>query len=331
VPSVDTVRVTAPDPRPIRLGVIGLGAMGVEMLGAAVPHPDFAVRLAADLNPRTVAERGAAYPDVTVTTDPAEVIGSTELDAVYLATPPASHADLAVAALRSGKAVFCEKPLAISLADGQRMLAAAQESGLATAVNYSLSDQHATLELERAVRAGEPGRIAGVELRLRFPRWPRAFQADATWLAENAQGGFLREVFSHFAYLTDRLLGVLTPVHLDVTYGRPGGSEIAAHGLFRAGGVPVGVSGLSGVAGPELYEWTLWGAERSYQLRDWTTLFVHENDDWARVPLPAETGSEATRLTRFAAAVRGERPEHLADFATALRVQRVVEGFHHLG
>lgn len=304
--------------------------MGAEMLGAAVPHPDFTVALAADLNERTVAARGAEYPTVTFTTDPAEVLDSTELDAVYIATPPAHHADLAVAALRSGKAVFCEKPLAISLADGRRMLAAADETGLATAINYSLSDRHATLALAHAVDSGAIGRLAGVELRLRFPQWPRAFQADATWLAESAQGGFLREVFSHFAYLTDRLLGELTPVHLDVTRDRPDGSEIAAHGLFRAGGVPVQVSGLAGVVGPELYEWTLWGTERSYQLRDWTRLFSYDNDEWVPVPLPAETGSEATRLTRFAAAVRGERPEHLADFAAALRVQQAVESFHHL-
>jgi predicted dehydrogenase len=314
---------------PIRLGIIGLGAMGTEMLGAALPHPDFDVRLAADLSDTTVVRQRTAHPDVVFTADPTEVLGSTEIDAVYITTPPVHHADLAVAALRSGKAVFCEKPLAISLADGRRMAAAAAESGRATAINYSLSDRNATLELERAIAAGEPGRITGVEMRLRFPQWPRAFQADATWLAGRAQGGFLREVFSHFAYLTDQLLGELTPVHLDVTYGDdPESSEIAAHGLLRANGVPMQVSGLAGVVGPELYEWTLWGTERSYQLRNWTRLFRHDGDDWARVELPAESGSEATRLTRFAAVVRGGKPEHLADFAAALRVQQVVEAFH---
>lgn len=321
--------MTANPGTPIRLGIVGLGAMGAEMLGAAAPHPDFSVRLAADLSHATVARHRAAHPDVAFTTDPAEVLDSTELDAVYVATPPVHHADLAVAALRSGKAVFCEKPLAISLEDGRRMLAAAEESGLATAINYSLSDRNATLELERAIAAGEPGRITGVEVRLRFPQWPRAFQADATWLAGRTQGGFLREVFSHFAYLTDRLLGELAPVHLDVTYGEdPDGSELAAHGLLRAGGVPVQVSGLSDVVGPELYEWTLWGSERSYQLRNWTRLFRHDGGDWSPVELPAESGSEATRLARFAAAARGGKPEHLADFAAALRVQRVVEAFH---
>ncbi|PZS30305.1 MAG: hypothetical protein DLM58_13890 [Pseudonocardiales bacterium] len=44
-----------------------------------------------------------------------------------------------------------------------------------------------------------------------FPEWPRAFQADARWLADRAQGGFVREVLSHFIYLTDRLVG---PVRL---------------------------------------------------------------------------------------------------------------------
>jgi predicted dehydrogenase len=117
--------------------------------------------------------------------------------------------------------------------------------------------------------------------------------------------------------------------HVDVTYGRdePNASETAVHALFHAGGVPVHVSALSNVVGPELYEWTLWGDWRSYQLRDWTTLFTTHNG-WEPVPLDAESGSEATRLTLFAAAIRGERPDNLADFASALRVQRAVEACH---
>jgi predicted dehydrogenase len=141
--TTQTVGVTPPDPHePIRLGVVGLGAMGVEMLGAAMPHPDFVVRLAADLSPRTVERRGADFPGVAFTTDPAEVIGSPDVDAVYIATPPVHHADLAVAALRSGKAVFCEKPLAISLADGRRMLAAAEETGRFAAAMRGRKPEH---------------------------------------------------------------------------------------------------------------------------------------------------------------------------------------------
>lgn len=315
---------------PLRLGVVALGAMGAEMLAAAAAHPEFTVVRAADRDPATVDRLRPAYPAVAFTTDAREVVESPEVDAVYLATPPASHAELAIAAMRAGKAVFCEKPLSISLADGQRMVRTAAESGVAGAVNFALSDRAAVLEVERAIAAGEPGEIRGVGIDLSFARWPRDFQATASWLAGRDQGGFVREVLSHFVYLTDRLLGPLDPVEVGVD-APAHGSEVAARGLLRAGGVPVHVSAFAGVAGPERYEWTLWGTERSYRLRDWADLSVSDGGEWRPVTPAGQRGSETTRLSLFAQAIRGDHPRSLADFPTALRVQSVVEAFHRPG
>jgi predicted dehydrogenase len=314
----------------IRLGIVGLGAMGAEMLDAAAKHPDFRVVRAADLDQGALDRLASTHPGVSFGTDASAVVSTPDLDAVYLATPPSSHASLAIAALDSGKAVFSEKPLAISLADGQRMRDAAVRTGLANAVNFALSDRHAVLEVERQLRSGAAGTIRGVDVRLRFPHWPRAFQSAATWLAGREQGGFVREVLSHFVYLTDRLLGPLRPEQVS-TDCADGTSETAAHGLLRAGEVPVHVSAVAGLAGPEEYEWTLWGTRRSYRLRDWDKLSVSDGGDWKPVALEGERGSEHTRLTLFADAVRGGSPADLADFDTALRVQRVIEAFHRCG
>jgi predicted dehydrogenase len=309
----------------IRLGIIGLGAMGTRMLNVATEHPDFTVALACDVNP-AAADR---LPDaMSFTTNPQEVVKAADLDAVYIATPPAYHAELTVAAMRSGKAVFCEKPLAVSLADGQRMLQVAEETGLANAVNFALSDRSTTTEVARSLRAGEVGEVVGVDVRLSFPLWPRTFQADATWLARREQGGFVREVFSHFAYLTDRLLGPLRTVESSVDYpDDPHASEVAARGLLRSGDVAVQVSAFSGVAAPELYEWILWGTRRSYMLRNWAQLYVSDGDGWTEVEPQGDKGSEATRLSLFAKAIAGERSDDLAGFAAAFRVQEVVEAF----
>lgn len=308
----------------IRLGIVGLGAMGAEMLETAVRHPAFRVVHAADLDQHTVDRLSEAHPDVEFGTDAVAVVDA-DLDAVYLATPPATHATLAVRALDAGKAVFSEKPLAVSLADGQRMRAAAARTGLANAVNFSLSDRLAVLEIERQLP--KAGAIRGVDIRLRFPRWPRDFQSAATWVAGREQGGFVREVLSHFVYLTDRLLGPLRPEYVSVDFP-DSGSEIAASGLLRAGETPVHVSAVAGPAGPEVYEWILWGTRRSYLLRDWTELYVSDGGDWTPVALDGERGSEFTRLSLFADAIRGAHPANLADFAAALRVQEVVEAFH---
>jgi predicted dehydrogenase len=306
--------------------------MGAAMLEIATKHRDFTVRRACDVDQPALDRLAAAHPTVAFSMNAPDVIGAADLDAVYIATPPAFHASLAIAAMRSGKAVFCEKPLAISLADGRQMWDVSAASGLATAVNFALSDRHAVLEIERRLQARVAGTILGIDIRLQFPRWPRDFQSEAAWLAGREQGGFLREVFSHFAYLTDRLQGPLRPVQVSVDHpaGNPGASEIAARGLLRSGDVPVHVSAVAGVAGPELCEWVLWGTRQSYLLRNWDELLVSDGDGWTPVDLEGDRGSEATRLSLFAAAIRGDRRPDLADFPSAFRVQQVVEAFHQV-
>jgi len=318
------------DNEKVRLGIIGLGAMGGRVLSVAADHADLIVTVAADLDQGTVDRHRAAHPAVAFTTDPAAVVASGDIDALYIATPPAFHAELAIGALRRGVAVFCEKPLAVSEADGRAMLAAAEEAGVPCAVNFALSDRAAVLEIERALGAGEVGDVVGVDVRLRFPHWPRAFQADARWLDGREQGGFVREVFSHFAYLTDRLLGPLEVVEASLDHAETSGtaSETAARGHLRAGSVPVHLSAFVGGSGRDVYEWTLLGTRRSYRLDAWSRLLVLEGDDWEPVGLPGEQGGEPSRLAAFARAVRGGPQVDLADFASGFRVQRVVEAFH---
>ncbi|MFD4639864.1 Gfo/Idh/MocA family protein [Lentzea sp. NPDC058436] len=297
---------------PIRLAVVGLGAMGTRMLTAARSHPGFTVVAGVDVVPRTL--------DVPVVTSLDDVLS--DVDAVYVSTPPASHAGLVLKAFAAGKAVFCEKPLAVDLDEAREMAEAAD--GRPNAVNFALSDMVATLEVER--RLASLGELRGVEIRLQFPRWPRAFQAEATWLARSEQGGFVREVLSHFVYLTDRMLGPLTVESVSSDFPSPGAAEVAARGVLRGNGVPVHVSAFSGVVGPEVYEWTAWGTERSLRLDQWALLSTSDGGPWERVPLE-QTGSDYSRLTLFAQAVRGEHPRDLADFASGLRVAEVVEAF----
>jgi predicted dehydrogenase len=309
----------------IRLGVVGLGVMGARMLGHALRHPDFVVARAADNNPGAI-DRAALDVPVTAAAD---LVTADDVDAVYIATPPATHADLAVAAMRSGKAVLCEKPLAVSMDDGTRMRDVAADTGVATGVNFPFSDFAATRHLAESLRSGELGEVLGVDIQLTFPEWPRRFQATATWVGEREQGGFIREVFSHFAYLTDRLLGPIQATDVGVTLpSDPNTSEVAARGLLHCNDIPVTVSGRAGVAAPEHYEWIIWGTRRSFLLRNWASLSVSDGGDWSPVDLGEAVRGESTRLTLFADAIRGHRTDDLADFAAALRVQEAVEAFH---
>jgi predicted dehydrogenase len=146
---------------PIRLGIVGLGAMGHHLLAEALDHPDFTVTHAVDLAPATVAALQAEHPGVSFSTSIADVIGAEGIDAVYIATPPATHAALVVPAFAAGQAVFCEKPLAVSDADAAVMLEAA--AGKVAGVNFSLSDRQSTRYVEQAIADGRVGDVLGSE------------------------------------------------------------------------------------------------------------------------------------------------------------------------
>ncbi|MFG6196290.1 Gfo/Idh/MocA family protein [Nonomuraea sp. JJY05] len=308
----------------IRLGIIGLGVMGAEMLEVAQRHPQFEVVAAADPSTRAVASARTAHPGPAYVDDADELLGHHPLDAVYIASPPATHARYAIRAMEAGLAVFAEKPLAVDLAEGREMVRVAAATGAPNALNFVLSDRAAALAVGDALQKGQIGTIRGIELRFTFPQWPRAFQESAGWVAGRAQGGFLREVASHYLFLTDRLLEPLEPVHTHVTYGAR--AEDTAYGLFLAGDVPVTLSGQV-AAGPETYEWTLLGTERSYRITDWARLWLGDEQGWIPADVDEPRGSEHTRLSEFARAVRGEDTT-LADFAAGLRVQELVEHFH---
>jgi myo-inositol 2-dehydrogenase/D-chiro-inositol 1-dehydrogenase len=86
---------------------------GARLAGVADPAPGAAERLAAPLG------------TPLATTDPAELLADPAVEAVVIAAPARFHADLVEAAARAGKAVFCEKPMALTLADADRAIPAA--------------------------------------------------------------------------------------------------------------------------------------------------------------------------------------------------------------
>lgn len=124
--------------RPIGLALIGSGRMGsfhaatlarripgARLVAVADPAPGAARRITADLG------MGRDH------TDPVEVFEDPEVDAVVIAAPARFHADLVVAAAGAGKGVFCEKPMALSLADADRAIDAARAAGVVLQVGFN--------------------------------------------------------------------------------------------------------------------------------------------------------------------------------------------------
>jgi len=128
--------VTAPPP--LRAGVVGAGRFATFLTGAVRDLPDIRFTAVADPDaPR--AARLAATLAARPLTDWRELVGADDVDIVVIATPPASHAEVALAAVRAGRHVFCEKPLATEAEAAGEVRAAVAASGCALVVDHVLT------------------------------------------------------------------------------------------------------------------------------------------------------------------------------------------------
>ena len=315
----------------VALGVVGFGIMGERLLRAALAQNQTEIRPIAvwDPSPAAAARLAEIAPGLPMLDSPAAVIAA--CDALYIASPPSSHLEHAGAAFAAGKAAFLEKPLAADLAAARAFVDAAEASGTRAAVNFPMASSPAVARL-RAWRA-EVGAPRALTIRAEFATWPRGWQQDAVgWLGKRAEGGFTREVLSHFLFLTRRQLGKLVLLERAAQFPPGDGAETAVRARLMAGDTPVTLSGqVGGTERDEGNEWRLEAEAGSLRLRDWS-LAERLDPDGVFRPDPDALPNEKMRpmvlrgqLSKLAALTRGE-PQDLATLREALEVQEIVEG-----
>ena len=96
----------------IKVGVIGYGYWGPNLVRNFMAAPGSAVTRVCDLRDERLSSLGKIYPGIKTCSDSTALINDPQIDAVVIATPVSSHFDLALAALQAGKHVLVEKPLA---------------------------------------------------------------------------------------------------------------------------------------------------------------------------------------------------------------------------
>jgi myo-inositol 2-dehydrogenase / D-chiro-inositol 1-dehydrogenase len=123
--------------QPVRIGLIGTGRIGsshAEILARRVPGADLVAVADAVPGPAlALAQRIGVAADA----DPESLLARPDVEAVVIAASTPAHADLIVRAAAAGKAVFCEKPMALSLADADRAIAATDEAGVQLQVGFN--------------------------------------------------------------------------------------------------------------------------------------------------------------------------------------------------
>jgi predicted dehydrogenase len=143
----------------VTIGVVGLGYWGPNLARNFAALPGARLAWLCDGRPEMLERHGVNHPQARTTTDFADLLNDPGLDAVVLATPVPTHAELAVQVLEAGKHCFVEKPLAQSVADAELAVAAAERAGRVLMVGHLLQYHPGVAKLKELVEEGHLGDV----------------------------------------------------------------------------------------------------------------------------------------------------------------------------
>ncbi len=145
--------------QPVRIGVVGLGYWGPNLARNFAAIAGCELRWLCDPDEQARKKPAVAFPGPRTTSELEDLLGDEELDAIVLATPVATHAELAIRVARAGKHCFVEKPLATSAADAERAVAAAADAERVLMVGHLLEYHPAVGQLKQLIDEGELGSL----------------------------------------------------------------------------------------------------------------------------------------------------------------------------
>jgi predicted dehydrogenase len=147
--------------RAINVGVVGYGYWGPNLVRnfMSLPGTKSTVTMICDVQTERLERASRLYPSIDQTTDYEAMIGDKRIDLIAIATPVSSHCELAEKALRAGKHVFVEKPLAANVAEGQRLVDLAASVGRRLFVDHTFVFTPAVQKMREMVLANGLGEL----------------------------------------------------------------------------------------------------------------------------------------------------------------------------
>ena len=143
----------------INVAVVGLGHWGPNLARNIAALPDAHLHALCDIRPERLEHVGRQYPGAKRQVDFEAVLGDPDVDAVVIATPVYTHFELALAALKAGKHVLVEKPLAQTSAQCRELIALSEEHGRILMVGHVFLYNAAVRKVKEYIESGELGQV----------------------------------------------------------------------------------------------------------------------------------------------------------------------------
>lgn len=308
----------------IKVGVIGLGAIGLRLIKGFQEHPELEIAAVCDAMEVRAKETAAELGGIPAYVDHQEMLEKTELELVYVAVPPKFHHAVASDVLAKGIHILCEKPLANSIEEAESLLKLAQKAGVVHAMNFPLNYSAGSKTFEKLIKENYVGKLRRVQLKMHFPEWPRPWQQNA-WVTSKEQGGYVLEVGVHFIQQIQKIFGAVEVRDVRLQFPEdPQASENAILAILElSDGTPVFIDGMSQIAGKEEIAFTAYGDEGTLSLLNWGQL---EGGKLGEEILPMEADASLTDslVDHLVKAVKGEEAT-IIDFAAGYEAQIVLE------
>ncbi len=323
----------------IGVGVIGLGFMGRAHITAyrAAGAAGFANRLVAVSDKDTSLAGGEARPsgnleagerierlfdpaEVGFSADVGELLANDSIDLVSICTHTLSHVDLAIQALRAGKHVLVEKPVALSSSEVERLAAAASESDRLCMPAMCMRFWPGWTWLRESIHSGAYGRVRGAVFRrlASHPAWSPEFYSDV-----EKNGGALFDLHIHDADFIQWCFGLPASVmssgtidHLTTLYRFPGGpSHVVAEGGWDC---------APGFAFEMSFTVVFERATADFQLGRAQPLLLCEEGQARPVEIAEPNGYDG-EIRHLLAAISGSRPGLEASLEDAVALTHMLE------
>jgi predicted dehydrogenase len=194
-----------------RVGCLGVGWIGRNRLEGLLEHGLVEVGAIVDPDPTAAQAASTLARGAPILAD-AETLFAADLDGVLIATPSAQHAEQAIAALRQGKSVMCQKPLGRNLAETDAVVEAARAADRRLMVDLSYRHMAGVSQMRELVQEGALGELFAVEA-----TFHNAYGPDKPWFydARQSGGGCLVDLGTHLVDLVLWITGAATATVVD--------------------------------------------------------------------------------------------------------------------
>lgn len=305
------------------IGIIGAGVVAERIINASMNHPQAKIKGIYDKDMDRMLEVTRKY-GLYGYSSYEKMLDDRDIDIIYLAVPPKYHYYYGVDIFKSGKHFLCEKPLANSRKEVETMAKLAHYYDVVDAVNFPTIYGSAYEKIIDLLYENVIGHILRLEFHGYFREWPRPWQRNP-WIVTREQGGFTREVVTHYIQLMQRLFGDIEGIHSFVNYPTDKyRSEKSLIAKANIGDIEVLINCIADIGMKEDLSFNIIGSKGTISLKNWNELWLSKKDSPLELLKLEQRDSLVNLFDNLFRAIEG-KPADLVDFTEGCKVHKVIE------